>query len=268
MGRDNKMKIVVCIKQVPDTNEVRLDPITNTLIREGVPSIINPDDKSGIEAALQLRDSVGGTVTVVCMGPPQADLALREALAMGCDDAVLVSAKEFSGSDTYATALIVAAALAKIGYDLVITGRQAIDGDTAQVGPQIAEKLHIPQVSYVEKIDLEGDNLIVKRQFEDRYHIVAVKTPCLLTALQELATPRYMHARGVIEAYEKEIKVFGFDDLKDSLNPDHIGLAGSPTNVIKAFTKQPKGQGTLHTDLSVDEAVNVIMDKMVEKHII
>ncbi len=262
------MKIVVCIKQVPDTNEVKLDPVTNTLIREGVPSIINHDDKSGIEAALQLKEKVGGSVTVVCMGPPQADVALREALAMGCDEAVLVSAREFGGSDTYATAVIISAALKKIGYDLVITGRQAIDGDTAQVGPQIAENLHVPQVSYAEEIDVEGDKVIVKRQFEDRYHILEVKTPCLLTALQELAEPRYMHARGVVEAYEKEIKVLGFDDLKDALNPEHIGLKGSPTNVFKSFTKQAKGQGTKHTDLSVDEVVNVIVDKLEEKHII
>ena len=262
------MKIVVCIKQVPDTNEVKLDPVTNTLIREGVPSIINHDDKSGIEAALQLKEKVGGTVTAVCMGPPQADVALREALAMGCDDAVLISAREFGGSDTYATAVIVAAALKKIGFDIVITGRQATDGDTAQVGPQIAENLHIPQVSYVEDIKVEGDKLVVKRQFEDRYHIIEVKPPCLLTALQELATPRYMHARGVVEAYEKEIRVFGFDDLKDSLNPEHIGLKGSPTNVIRSFTKQAKGQGTLHTDLSADEAVKVIVEKLEERHII
>jgi len=262
------MKIVVCIKQVPDTNEVKLDPVTNTLIREGVPSIINHDDKSGIEAALRLKEKVGGTVTVVCMGPPQADVALREALAMGCDEAVLISAREFGGSDTYATAVIVSAALKKIGFDLVITGRQAIDGDTAQVGPQIAENLHIPQVSYVEDINVEGDKLVVKRQFEDRYHIIEVKPPCLLTALQELAAPRYMHARGVVEAYEKEIRVFGFDDLKDSLNPDHIGLKGSPTNVFKSFTKQAKGQGTLYTDLSADEAVKVIVDKLEERHII
>lgn len=262
------MKIVVCIKQVPDTNEVKLDPITNTLIREGVPSIINHDDKSGIEAALQLREKIGGTVTVVCMGPPQADVALREALAMGCDEAVLVSAREFGGSDTWATAVIIAAALKKIGYDLVITGRQAIDGDTAQVGPQIAENLNVPQVSYAEEIKIEGDKVIVKRQFEDRYHILEVQTPCLLTALSELAAPRYMHTRGVIEAYEKEVKVFGFEDLKDSLNPEHIGLKGSPTNVFKSFTKQAKGQGTLHADISTDEAVKIIIDKLEERHII
>ena len=262
------MKIVVCIKQVPDTNEVKLDPKTNRLIRDGVPSIINHDDKSGIEAALQLRERVGGTVTVVCMGPPQADVALREALAMGCDDAYLLSAREFGGSDTCATAIIISAALKKIGYDIVFTGRQAIDGDTAQVGPQIAENLGIPQVSYTEElIDVDDKSIAVKRQYEDRYHIIEVKLPCLLTAIQELAEPRYMHAGGVIDAYAKDITVWGFDDLKDVINPDHIGLDGSPTKVVTSFGKMPKGAGT-KLDVTPDEAVAAIIAKMEERHII
>ena len=265
------MRIVVCIKQVPDTTEVRLDPKTNTLIREGVPSIINPDDKAGLEAALELKESVpGATVTGVCMGPPQADAALREALAMGCDGAVLVSGREFGGSDTYATATIIGAALKKIGYDLIITGRQAIDGDTAQVGPQIAEQLKIPQVSYAEEIQVEegGKSLVVKRQYEDRYHTIRVKTPCLLTALSELAKPRYMSVRGIVEAYEYKMRILGFEDLKDLLNPDYIGLKGSPTNVLKSFTKSPKGQGTKLTGLSAEEAVAAIVAKLDEKNLI
>jgi electron transfer flavoprotein beta subunit len=263
------MKIVVSIKQVPDTKEVKLDPKTNRLIRDGGPSIINHDDKAGIEAALRLREQVGGTVTVVSMGPPQADVALREALAMGCDEAYLVSGREFGGSDTYATATILAAAINKIGYDLVITGRQAIDGDTAQVGPQIAENLHIPQISYAEEIKVEDEKtLIVRRQYEDRYHIIRIKLPCLLTALAELAEPRYMSVKGVVEAYEKEVKVISFNDLKDSFNPEWIGLNGSPTNVFKSFTKSPKGAGVKYTDLSVEEAVKVIIEKLEEKHII
>lgn len=263
------MKIVVCIKQVPDTNEVKLDPVTNRLIRDGVPSIINHDDKAGIEAALQLRESLndGSTVTVVSMGPPQADVALREALAMGCDEAYLLSAREFGGSDTCATAIIISAALKKIGYDLVITGRQAIDGDTAQVGPQIAENLGIPQVSYAEEVSIAGDVVTVKRQFEDRYHIIDVKTPCLLTALAELAEPRYMHAGLIIDAYEKDITVMGFEDLKDSINPDHIGLMGSPTKVVTSFGKMPKGAGTI-LNVDADEAVKAIIAKMEERHII
>ena len=263
------MKIVVCIKQVPDTVEVKIDPKTGTLIRDGVPSIINHDDKTGIEAALQLKEQLGGTVTVVSMGPPQADVALREALAMGCDEAYLVSAREFGGSDTYATSGIIAAALKKIGYDMIITGRQAIDGDTAQVGPQIAEKLELPQVSYVEEIiEAAEDHVVVKRQYEDGYHIVKIKTPCLLTAIAELATPRYMSVRGIVEAYEKEIKVLGFEDLKDELELDMIGLKGSPTNVYQSFTKEVKGAGTILEGLSADEAVKAIMDKLEAKFII
>ena len=263
------MKIVVCIKQVPDTVEVKIDPKTGTLIRDGVPSIINHDDKTGIEAALTLREQLGGTVTVVSMGPPQADVALREALAMGCDEAILVSGREFGGSDTYATSGILAAALRKIGYDLIITGRQAIDGDTAQVGPQIAEKVGVPQVSYVEEVkEATPDYIVVKRQFEDGYHIIKIKTPCLLTAIAELATPRYMTVRCIVEAYEKEIKILGFEDLKDDLELDMIGLKGSPTNVYQSFTKEVKGAGTILKDLSADEAVKAIVAKLEEKFII
>lgn len=263
------MKIVVCIKQVPDTVEVKIDPKTGTLVRDGVPSIINHDDKTGIEAALTIREQVGGTVTVVSMGPPQADVALREALAMGCDEAILVSGREFGGSDTYATSGILAAALKQLDYDLIITGRQAIDGDTAQVGPQIAEKLHLPQVSYVEEIvEAAEDHVTVKRQFEDGYHIVKVKTPCLLTAIAELAEPRYMSVGGVFDAYQKEIKIFGFDMLKDDLELDMIGLKGSPTNVYKSFTKELKGAGTVLKDLTAEQAVEAIVKKLEEKFII
>ena len=244
------MKIVVCIKQVPDTVEVKIDPKTGTLIRDGVPSIINHDDRTGIEAALKLKEEIGGTVTVISMGPPQADVALREALAMGCDEAYLVSAREFGGSDTYATSGILAAALRKIGYDVIITGRQAIDGDTAQVGPQIGEKLGIPQVSYVQEIkEVKEDHLIVNRQFEDGYHIIKIKTPCLLTAIAELAAPRYMTVSGIVDAYEKEIKIIGFEELKDDLELDMIGLKGSPANVYQSFTKEVKGAGTILKDV-------------------
>ena len=263
------MKIVVCIKQVPDTVEVKIDPKTGTLVRDGVPSIINHDDKTGIEAALTIREQVGGTVTVVSMGPPQADVALREALAMGCDEAILVSGREFGGSDTYATSGILAAALKQLDYDLIITGRQAIDGDTAQVGPQIAEKLHLPQVSYVEEIvEAAEDHVVVKRQFEDGYHIVKVKTPCLLTAIAKLAEPRYMSVGGVFDAYQKEIKIFDFNLLKDDLELDMIGLKGSPTNVYKSFTKELKGAGTVLKDLTAEQAVEAIVKKLEEKFII
>ena len=264
------MKIVVCAKQVPDTTEVKLDPKTNTLIRDGVPSIINPDDKAGIEAALQLKEKVGGTVTVISMGPPQADAALREALAMGCDDAILVTDRAFGGADTWATSSTIAAALKKLDFDVIITGRQAIDGDTAQVGPQIAEHLGIPHVSYAEEIlEASEDKLVVKRQFEDRYHVIEIKTPCLITALSELATPRYMTVHGIFDAYrEKEVKVWTLEELKDTVDMANIGLKGSPTNVKQSFTKQAKGKGLYYKDLSPEEAVETIVAKLEERHII
>ncbi|MBR2594653.1 MAG: electron transfer flavoprotein subunit beta/FixA family protein [Firmicutes bacterium] len=265
------MKIVVYIKHVPDTNEVKLDPVTNTLIRDGLPSIINHDDKSGIEAALRIKEQVGGdsTVTVVCMGPPQADVALREALAMGCDNAVLLSSREFGGSDTLATSTIVAAGVAKLDYDLVITGRQAIDGDTAQVGPQIAEHLGLPQVSYAEEVvEITNDYIVVKRQFEDRYHIIKVKLPCLITALAELAEPRYMSVAGIEKAYATDITVLDYEAMKDVLPLEKIGLNGSPTNVKRSFGKQAKGAGTVLADLTPDEAVQAIIAKLEEKYII
>ena len=264
------MKIVVCAKQVPDTTEVKLDPKTGTLIRDGVPSIINPDDKAGIEAALQLKEAVpGSTVTVLSMGPAQADVALREALAMGCDDAILVSDRAFGGADTWATSSTIAAALKKIDYDVIITGRQAIDGDTAQVGPQIAEHLGLPQVSYAENIEVDGEYLKVQRQFEDRYHIIKVKMPCVITALAELAQPRYMTVSGIDDAYDSiEVKVWCLADLKDTIDEANIGLAGSPTRVKQSFTKPVKPAGTVLKDLTPDEAVDAIVAKLKEKYII
>ena len=264
------MKIVVCIKQVPDTSEVELDPETNTLIRTGLPCIINPDDKSGVEAALAIKNMAGegSTVTVVSMGPQQAEMALMEALSMGCDEAYLISDRKFGGSDTLATSTILAAALKKIGYDLIITGRQAIDGDTAQVGPQIAEHLGIPQVSYVENVEIEDHAVVALRQFEDRYHRVRVSLPCLLTAITELAQPRYMTVSGVTAAEGKEMKLLDFAALSDLLDPAAIGLKGSPTNVVKSYTKEQKSQGALLKDLTTDQAVDAIMAVLKESHIV
>ena len=265
------MNIVVCIKQVPDTNEVRLDPVTNTLIRDGVPSIINPDDKSGLEVALRLKDENPDIhVTVLSMGPPQAQEALREALAMGADDGILVSDRAFGGADTWATSCTITAALEHLDFDLIICGRQAIDGDTAQVGPQIAEHIGVPQVSYVEELELDDDKkgITVKRQFEDRYHTINIKFPCLITAIAELAEPRYMTIGKVFEAYQKEIRVWGPEDIKDKLDMANIGLKGSPTKVRKSFPKQGKGKGVLLTDLTADEAAQAIVAKLQEKYII
>ena len=261
------MKILVCIKQVPDTVEVKIDPKTGTLIRDGVPSIINHDDKTGIEAALRIKEQLGGPVTVVSMGPPQADVALREALAMGCDEAYLVSAREFGGSDTYATSGIIAAALKKIGYDLIITGRQAIDGDTAQVGPQIAEHLDLPLISYAQDIKVEGDSVIVQRQYDDRYHVLKAKMPCVITALSELNEPRYMTPGGIFDAYDAEITTWGRKDLKD-VDDSNLGLAGSPTQIAKASDKVRKGKGVMMTAETAEEGVEYIMDKLLTKHVI
>lgn len=263
------MNIIVCIKQVPDTSEVRLDSVTGTLIRDGVPAIINPDDKAGIEAALILRKQCGGRVTVLSMGPAQADFALREALAMGADEAILLTDRAFGGADTWATSSTIAAALKKLPYDVILTGRQAIDGDTAQVGPQIAEHLHIPQVSYAEEITVKDGKLIVRRAFEDRCHLIEVTPPCLITALSEMNKPRYMSVAGIYDAYrEKEVQQWTLADIAENIDVAQIGLKGSPTRVKESFTKQAKSAGTLYDNISADEAVAIIVEKLAERHII
>lgn len=260
------MNIVVCIKQVPDTTEVRIDPKTNTLIREGVPSIINPDDKAGLEAALRLKDEYNAHVTVLTMGIPNAEVALRETLAMGADEAILITDRAFGGADTLATSTTIAAALKNLDYDLIITGRQAIDGDTAQVGPQIAEHLGLVNISYAEDIKIDGKNIIVKRQYEDRYHVLKTKLPCLITALSELNKPRYMTPGGIFDAYrEKKVKIWSLKDVE--VDHESIGLKGSPTKVVKSFTKGAKSAGKLFT-LEPQESAELIVDKMKEKFVI
>ncbi|WP_195268060.1 electron transfer flavoprotein subunit beta/FixA family protein [Eubacterium sp. 1001713B170207_170306_E7] len=260
------MNIVVCVKQVPDTNEVKLDPVTGTLIRDGVPSIMNPDDKAGLEAALELKDATGAHITVVSMGPPQADDVLREALAMGADEAILVTDRAFGGADTWATSTTIAAAVKMLDYDLIITGRQAIDGDTAQVGPQIAEHLNIPNISYAEDIKVEGDSVIVKRQYEDRYHTIKVQMPCLVTALGEMNTPRYMTPGGIFDAYRSnEVKVWTLENIE--VDTTNIGLKGSPTRVFKSFPKALKAAGTV-VQLDPQESADFLLEKLKEKFII
>lgn len=260
------MNIVVCIKQVPDTTEVRIDPKTGTLIREGVASIINPDDKSGLEAALRLKEETGAHVTVLTMGPPQAELALREALAMGADRAVLMTDRAFAGSDTLATSLAIAAALRELPYDLIIAGRQAIDGDTAQVGPQMAEHLGIPHVSYVEDIQSEGQALVLKRQFEDGYQRLRVKMPCLITVLKELNTPRYLSPMGIYDAYrEKQVETWNIGNV--TVDTAELGLKGSPTKVKATFTKGAKTAGKVF-ELEPKEAAKLIVEKLKEQYVI
>lgn len=259
------MNIVVCIKQVPDTTEVKIDPVTGTLIRDGIPSIMNPDDKAGLEAALALKDALGAKVTALSMGPPQAELALREALAMGADEAVLLSDRAFGGADTWATSSTLAAALKKIPHDLIVCGRQAIDGDTAQVGPQIAEHLGLPHVSYVSELAVTGGCAELKRVFEDGYQRLRVKLPCLITALKGMNQPRYMSVGGVYEAYRKDIAVWGLADL--SLDPERIGLKGSPTRVKSSYTKGSKSAGKVY-ELDPKEGARLVVEQLKEKFII
>ena len=259
------MNIIVCVKQVPDTNEVRIDPVKGTLIREGVPAIMNPDDKAGLEAALELKDRLGAKVTALSMGPAQADAVLREALAMGADEGILISDRAFGGADTWATSSTLAAAISTLPYDLIITGRQAIDGDTAQVGPQIAEHLKLPNISYAEELRLEGDSIVVKRQYEERYHIIRAKLPCLVTALAEMNTPRYMTPGGIFDAYAKDVKVLGRNDI--TIDDTNLGLKGSPTRVFKSFTKAVKGKGTV-VELDPQESAAWLVERLQEKFIL
>ena len=260
------MNIVVCIKQVPDTKGgVKFNP-DGTLDRASMLAIMNPDDKAGLEAALRLKDETGAKVTVVTMGLPKADDMLREALAMGADEAILITDRRLGGADTWATSSTIAAGLKKLDYDLIITGRQAIDGDTAQVGPQIAEHLGLPVISYAEKIQVEGNNVIVQRQYEDRYHEIKAQMPCLITALAELNEPRYMTPGGIFDAFDKEVTVWGRDDLTD-LDDANIGLAGSPTKIAKASDKVRKGAGE-KVALDPKESVDYIVGKLKEKHVI
>lgn len=261
------MRIIVCVKQVPDTTEVKIDPKTGTLIREGVPSILNPDDANALEEALRIKDeNPDTTVSVLTMGPPQAEFMLRECLAMGADKAYLVSDRAFAGSDTWATSKVIASAIKRVNdYDIIFAGRQAIDGDTAQVGPQISEKLNIPQVTYVEDFKIDGDEITVQRQLEDGYETIKVKKPVLLTAVSTLNTPRYMAVDKIFEAYEKEITTFSIDDLE--ITKEEVGLKASPTRVFKSFTPAPKGKGVM-LEGSVEEMIEELVVNLGHKHII
>ncbi len=263
------MKCIVCVKQVPDTSGVVAVKEDGTMDRAAMATITNHDDLAAVEAALQLKDATGCEVVVVSMGPPPAEGMLRELLAMGADKAVLISAREFGGSDTYATSQIIAAAINKIGVDkddIVFCGRQAIDGDTAQVGPQIAEKLHLPQVSYAADVKVEGNAVTVKRLLEDGYMMLKVQTPCLITCVKELNTPRYMSVSGIMECYQKPLEIFNYETLKDEplIEPDTIGLKGSPTNVYKSFSPPVKGAGMMlegADKAAVDQLVGILDGK-------
>ena len=266
------MKAIVCVKQVPDTSGKVSVNENGTLDRASMATITNPDDLNAVEAALALKDQTGCEVIVVTMGPMPAEGMLRELLARGADRAVLISGREFGGSDTFATSQIIAAGINKIGVekgDIVFCGRQAIDGDTAQVGPQIAEKLGLPQITYVADIQKDGDTVICKRMLEDGYMMIKTQTPCLLTCIKELNEPRYMSVGGIFDAYSKPFQVLGYDDLKDDplIELDTIGLNGSPTNILTSFTPPQKGAGMMleGNDKATCEKLAGILAK---KHII
>ena len=259
------MKIIVCIKQVPDTTDIKIDPKTGTMKREGVPAIINPDDKQAIQTAVKLKGK--NKITVITMGPPQAEDALREALALGADDAILFTDRAFAGSDTWATANVLSTCLRKVGkYDLILCGRQAIDGDTAQVGPQLAENLGIPQVTYVQKVEVDDGKVKAERETEDGIEVVEVEMPALLTVMDISDENTYPSLQGIHEAYnKKEVKVMTNDDIK--ADEKKIGLLSSPTIVKKVFAPEAKGQGKI-LEGSVQKIAGEVIGMLKEKEII
>jgi electron transfer flavoprotein beta subunit len=257
------MRIVVCIKQVPDSAEVRINPETNTLIRDGVPTIVNPYDTHALEAGLQIREKTGGKVTVLTMGPPQAETALREALAMGADEAVLLTDRAFAGSDTWATAYTLSKAIGEIGADVVLCGKQAIDGDTAQVGPELAEFMDIPHISYIRKIvEVSAGRIVVQRLMDDGFDVVESSLPVLLTVVKELNVPRMPSLKGKMTAKKAEIRKMTASDIKAGEND--LGLKGSPTQVRNIFAPEAKKdrkmlQGT------ADEMITALVKELGER---
>lgn len=264
------MNIYVCVKRVADTTGPVIINPDGTMNRNKMTTIANPEDQNALEAALTLKEKYGATVTTVTMGPPQASVIVRELLAMGADESVICSAREFGGSDTFGTSQILAAAISHLGLkkgDLVLCGHQAIDGDTAQVGPEIAEKLNIPQVTCAVEIKKTGECFTVKRALEDGTMTVELDTPCLITCMKELNTPRYMSVQGCFEADEREIKVLTFEDIKDELEADMIGLKGAPTKIARTFSPPVRSRGEMLTGSDKDMAA-ALAQKLAAKHVI
>ena len=255
------MKIVVCVKQVPDTTNVRIDPQTNTLIREGVASIINPFDMYAIEEGIRLKENLGAEVIILSMGPPQAEEAIREALSMGADTGILVSDRAFAGSDTWATSYTLSKAIEKIGdFSLILCGKQAADGDTAQVGPGIATHLDIPQVTYVKKIEeITKDSAKVERMTEEGYEVIETPLPALFTVVKELNVPRLPSLKGKMRAKSAEIAKWTADDM--DVEPENLGLEGSPTQVVKIFTPPAREGGEMLSG-DTQEVVEKLADKL------
>jgi len=263
------MKIIVCAKRVLDTTHtnLKMDPVRGTLIKEGVPSILNPDDANALEAALVIKDrDPDTTVTILTMGAPAAEYMIRECLAMGADDACFLCDDAFGGADTYATSVTLEYGIRKIGdFDLILAGRQAIVGDTAQVGPQLAMRLGLPLVTYARDIRIENGKAIVERQLEDGYEVVEAPLPCLITAVKELNTPRYMSAGGIADAYEKEITVWDHKDIGIPL--DKCGLDASPTRVVKSFSPELKGSGEKLSGTPVAMS-KTLVSRLNDKHLL
>lgn len=257
------MEIIVFAKQVPDTTEIKVDPEKGTLIRDGVPSIMNSEDKNALELALTFKDDFGAKVKVVTLGPPAAEEILREAYAMGADECYLVTDPLFAGADTWVTSLILSKVARMIGFDLILCGRQAIDGDTAQVGMEIAEHLGVPVVANAVEVSYSGEYFKVKRELDDVYEVILVKPPCLITCTRDLNVPRYMSLYGIFDAFKKEINVLSNDVLKFEKN--EVGLIGSPTKVRRTFTKAPERQGKVlqgNLDEAVDEFLRIVKKVM------
>jgi electron transfer flavoprotein beta subunit len=259
------MDIIVCIKQVPETTDVKIDPQTNTLIREGISSVINPFDAYAIEEGVKLKEKFGGKVTILTMGPPQAQEALREAISVGADEGLLLSDRAFAGSDTLATSYTIARAIKKIGnFDIILCGKQASDGDTAQVGPGISTHLNIPQVTYVKKIEGINENVArVERMIEEGFEVIEVPLPCLMTVVKEINEPRLPSLKGKMKAKKAEITTWTAKDL--DTDSSKIGLTGSPTKVIKIFTPPPRKGGEIlrgETDKVVDELVELLKSEV------
>lgn len=257
------MNIIVCIKQVPDTTEIKIDPKTNTLIREGVESIINPFDLYAIEEALRLREQSGGKVTALSMGPPQVENALREAVAIGVDEIILLTDRRFAGADTWATSLTLAEAIKKIGsFDLLIFGQQAIDGDTAQVGPGVATHLSLPQTCFVKQIENIGEGkIVVQRLMEDGYERIEMPLPALITVVKGINTPRLPSLRGKRNAKSIELVIWNADHL--NLPENEIGLNGSPTQVVRIFSPDLKKSGEKY-ELPPAELADILYNKIRE----
>lgn len=239
------MNIVVCIKQVPNTTDVRINPETNTLIREGVESIISPFDTYAIEEGVRLKEKFGGKIISLSMGPPQAEGALRESISLGCDEGILITDRRFAGSDTWATSYALSQAIKKIkDYDIIICGKQASDGDTAQVGPGISTHLDIPQVTYVKKIEeIKEGKARVQRMTEEGYEIIEINLPVLFTVVKEINEPRLPSLKGKMKARKQDILKWNADDI--NCNIAQIGLDGSPTRVVRIFTPPPRKGGQI-----------------------